>query len=601
MKALLRAMVWLKPYGLTALLAFLSMALVSAAQLATPQLIAWVIDLLEQWGGAGSDLPITELAVGALAILGLAVGRGMFTFTQNFLGEKLSQDVAYDIRNTIFSKLQNLSFSYHDRAQTGQLMTRVTSDVEQVRIFFGLALLQAAAAVALLVGSLVVLLVMDWLLALVTFSVIPFLLGILLFLLTRIRPMFGELQNRLGKLNTILQENLAGVRVVQAFAAEPREFARYDASNSDLRDQQIKLLNLFSSIFPLVFLFANLGTLLVIWVGGNRVIAGSLSLGQLVAFNTYLTLLLLPLFILGGIATLISRAAASADRIFEVIDAENEVHDLPDAKTLTDVTGRVEFDHVSFRYAGGDRDVLTDVTFTAEPGQTVAILGQTGSGKSSIINLIPRFYDPTKGTVRIDGHDLRTVTLDSLRQHIGIVLQESTLFTGSVRDNIAYGLPDAPLEDVIAAAQAAQAHDFITALPDGYDTLVGERGVNLSGGQKQRIAIARALLVNPRILILDDSTSAVDAETEYKLQQALDKLMVGRTSFVIAQRISTVRNADQILLLDGGKLVAHGTHEELLATSALYSEIIDSQFKDHEASIIVAAGDVLGEEQERPA
>ena len=583
MKPLIRMLGWLRPYWATALIAGLSMLFVNIAQLATPPLIGWIIDQLEGWARDPANATINNLLIGATAILGLAIFRGMFTFLQNYLGEKVSQGMAYDIRNVIFGKLQNLSFSYHDRAQTGQLMTRVTSDVEQVRIFMGLGLLQAATAVIMIFGSLIILLSMNWRLALTTMAVVPVMAVFMLRFLKIIRPMFGELQARLGKLNTILQENLAGIRVVKAFASEMFESGRYKTSNVGLRDQQLSILSLFSNIFPMVFLFANFGTMLVIWVGGNMVINQTVSLGELIAFNTYLTLLMMPLFIIGFIAALISRAAASAERIFEVLDAENEVRDRPDATPLPPLSGCVTFENVSFRYVGGQHYVLKDLSFEASPGETIAILGQTGSGKSSIINLIPRFYDPIDGTVQIDGHNICGITLDSLRKQIGMVLQESTLFSGTIRDNIAYGIPDAPMEDILAAAKAAQAHEFITEFPDGYDTEVGERGVGLSGGQKQRIAIARALLVDPKILILDDSTSSVDAETEFKIQQALDKLMVGRTSFVIAQRISTVRNADKILLLDDGQLAAIGSHNELLASSALYGEIIDSQFKDDKA------------------
>jgi len=379
-------------------------------------------------------------------------------------------------------------------------------------------------------------------------------------------------------LNTILQENLAGMRVVKAFAREDYETERYLAQNEELLDENINLIKLFSSVFPLIFFIANLGMVAVVWFGGLEVIDVRLTLGELVAFTGYLGIMLIPIFQMGMIGAMLSRAEASAQRLFEVVDARSEVEDKTDAIPLPDLEGRVAFEKVSFRYVGGQEDVIGDVSFTAEPGQTIAILGQTGAGKSSIINLIPRFYDVTDGAVLIDGHDVREIQLDSLRKQVGIVLQETTLFSGTIRENIAYGRPDASDEQVIHAAKAAQAHEFIAELPDGYDTLVGERGVGLSGGQKQRVAIARALLVDPRILILDDSTSSVDAETEYKIQQALEILMQGRTSFVIAQRISTVRNADQILLLGEGQLAAQGTHEELMQSSELYVEILETQF-----------------------
>ena len=370
------------------------------------------------------------------------------------------------------------------------------------------------------------------------------------------------------------------MRVVKAFAREDYETERYLAQNIELLDENINLVKLFSSVFPLIFFIANLGMVAVVWFGGLEVIGLRLTLGELVAFTGYLGFMLMPIFQMGMIGAMLSRAEASAQRLFEVVDARSEVEDKPGAMPLPDLEGRVAFDDVSFRYVGGQEDVIQDVSFTAEPGQTIAILGQTGAGKSSIINLIPRFYDVTGGAVLIDGHDVREIQLDSLRKQVGIVLQETTLFSGTIRENIAYGRPEADDEQIIHAAKAAQAHEFIEELPDGYDTLVGERGVGLSGGQKQRVAIARALLVNPRILILDDSTSSVDAETEYKIQQALEILMQGRTSFVIAQRISTVRNADQILLLGEGNLAAQGTHEELMSSSELYVEILETQFGD---------------------
>jgi ATP-binding cassette subfamily B protein len=472
----------------------------------------------------------------------------------------------------------------------------------------------------MLIGSIVALVSMNWQLALLVLLTVPAIAVVLGYFIRVVRPMFSQVQSRLGVLNTVLQENLAGVRVVQAFAREPYEHDRYATANQSLLDVNITTVRAMSLSFPLVFFISNLGTLLVVWVGGHQVIGGTLSLGNLVAFNSYLALLIMPLMQIGFISAQIARAGVSAERIFEIIDAHNEVTDKPGAQLLPPIQGEVTFENVKFGYfvkageeqkpkakapakapakangapapmggmggmAGGwgsaspdDKYILKGVSFTAKPGMTVAIMGVTGSGKSTIINLIPRFYDVSSGRVLVDGHDVRDVTLESLRSQIGIVLQDTTLFSGSIRENVAYGRPDASEQDILAAAQAAQAHDFVMGFPDGYDTVIGERGVTLSGGQRQRIAIARAILRDPRILILDDSTSAVDAETEYQIQQALDRLMAGRTSFVIAQRISTVRSASLILLLDKGRIAAMGTHEELLAESPLYGEIIDSQF-----------------------
>jgi ATP-binding cassette subfamily B multidrug efflux pump len=600
MQSLQRALIFLKPYWLITTGALLSLALMTVANLAGPRILKDAID-----GGIAAG-NMQSLTWSALALVGVALVRSVFTFTQGYWSEKASQHAAYDIRNALFGKIQNLSFSYHDRAQTGQLMTRITSDVDQVRTFIGMGLLQLVSAVALLIGSIVALVSMNWPLALLTLLTVPAIAFVLGYFIRVVRPMFGLVQGHTGALNTVLQENLAGVRVVQAFAREPYERERYQAANQNLLEANISTVRAMSSSFPLVFLIANLGTLAVIWFGGYQVIGGSLSLGELVAFNGYLGLLIMPLMQIGFISAQIARAGVSAERIFEILDAQSEVADRPGARLLPAIQGRVAFEQVKFGAsqpksstpggppaAGGmpggwgapsDNLILRGVSFVAEPGMTVAILGQTGSGKSTIINLIPRFYDVTGGRVTIDGHDVRDVTLESLRSQIGIVLQDTTLFSGTIHENIAYGRPEASSADVEAAARAAQAHDFITGFPDGYATTIGERGVTLSGGQRQRIAIARAILRDPRVLILDDSTSAVDAETEYQIQQALERLMQGRTSFVIAQRISTVRSADLIILLDNGRIAAMGTHDELLRDSPLYGDIIDSQFGSDRAA-----------------
>ncbi|MEJ2301368.1 MAG: ABC transporter ATP-binding protein [Anaerolineales bacterium] len=554
MKSLSRSLAYLRQYWITALGALLSLLLVNTANLITPQLLRVLI-----------DQGITPLNLGlvwvvAAGLVGVAVIRGIFNFLQGYWSEVTSQGVAYDLRNTIFEKLQKLSFSYHDRAQTGKLMTRMTSDVE------------------LVLGTIAFMFAMNWMLTLVILGLVPIIATVLLIFVGRIMPISKTVQQRLSELNTILQENLAGIRVVKAFARQDYELDRYNAKNEELFNVNLDMLKIFTALFPLVFFFANLGTVGVVWMGGLQVISEQLTLGELVAFTGYLGFLLMPMFMMGMIGAMLSRAEASAQRLLEVIDARSEVVDKPDALPLTTSKGRVVFENVFFRYFGSEQDVLSDVSFVAEAGQTVAILGETGSGKSTIINLIPRFYDVTNGSVQIDGHDLRDVQLETLRAQIGIVLQDSTLFSGTIRENIAYGRPEATLDEVIVAAKAAQAHEFILELENRYDTVVGERGVGLSGGQKQRIAISRALLVDPKILILDDSTSSVDAETEYRIQQALQKLMESRTSFVIAQRISTVRNADLILLLDNQRLVARGTHEELLQTSELYNEILATQF-----------------------
>jgi ATP-binding cassette, subfamily B, multidrug efflux pump len=572
MKGIQRALTYTLRYWKPALGLLISLLVVNAANLIAPQLLRILIDQ----GITPMDMQRIWLIAGLLVLV--AVVRGVFTFLQGYLGEVTSQGVAYELRNSIFEKLQTLSFSYHDQSQTGKLMTRMTSDVDLVRMFAGAGLLQMVSAVILLIGTLVILFSMNALLTGIFLLMIPPIVVMFFYFVRRITPISKSVQQKLGTLNTILQENLAGVRVVKSFAREDYEINRFTERNVDLRNENMKLVQLFSSMFPFVFLIANLGIAGVVWVGGLQVMGQQLTLGELVAFIGYQGFFLMPIFMLGFIGSALSRAEASAQRIFEVIDAESDVKDKPGAVVLPRLQGDVVFENVTFRYAGMDQNVLDDVSFEARPNQTVAILGKTGSGKTSIINLIPRFYDVSKGRIMVDSLDVRDVNIESLRKQIGIVLQETTLFSGTIRENIAYGRPDASLEEVVSAAKAAQAHEFIAELPDEYDTLIGERGVGLSGGQKQRIAIARALLLNPRILIMDDSTSSVDSETEYKIQQALDSLRQGRTTFVIAQRISTVRNADQILLIDQGKLVARGTHTELLKSSETYVEIMETQF-----------------------
>jgi ATP-binding cassette subfamily B multidrug efflux pump len=568
-----RALAYLRSHRRESIGALVSLLLVSGANLATPILIGRAID-----DGIGPRrLGVIFLVVGGL--VGLALARGLFTFLQGYLAERASQGVAYDLRDALFERIERLSFSYYDRVQTGQLVTRLTSDVEQIRTFAGSGVVQLANAVVMLMGATALLLYLDWQLALVALAIVPVIALLLVRFVGRIRPLFREVQQTLGRLNTVLQEDLSGVRVIRAFAREDYETARYRSVNDELLQKNLTTVRVFSNNFPFVFLFANLGTLAIIWFGGWQVIGGRLSVGELVAFNTLLGFMLFPILTIGFLSASISRAGASSQRVFDVLDAPLDVTDGPDASPLPPVSCRVDFDNVSFRYPGSDRDILSGVSFTAEPGQTVAILGTTGSGKSTLVNLIPRFYDVTGGAVRLDGHDVRDVTLSSLRSQIGIVLQETRLFSGTVRDNVAFGKPGATDKEVVAAARAAQAHDFITGLSEGYDTVIGERGIGLSGGQRQRIAIARALLVDPRLLILDDSTSAVDAETEAAIQETLDRLMreKHRTVFVIAQRVSTVRDADLILVLDGGRIAARGTHQELLRESELYNEILGSQ------------------------
>jgi ATP-binding cassette, subfamily B, multidrug efflux pump len=561
--------------------AVISLLLLTAANAITPQLFRWGIDR----GIDRKDLQVVLYSAGAMVLV--ALGRGLFNFGQSFWAEKASQGVAYDLRNKIFDRVENLSFSYHDRAQTSQLLTRITSDVEQVRSFIGTSLIQVASSVVTLVTTAVILLIMNWRLALITLALVPLAALILANFLIKNQKIFGLAQERLGDLNGVLQENLSGVRIVKAFVRESLEMDRYQTINRDLVSVSMKTIAAIRNTFPIVFFLSNLITLAVVGYAGVEVIDRRFTVGELVAFNTYLLFILQPILLIGFTAPAIAQAAASAERVYEIIDAPIEITDRPNALPLQTSIGRICFEDVSFRYPGSETLALQGISFETKPNELIALLGMTGSGKSTIVNLIPRFYDVTAGAVRIDGCDVRDLQLSSLRSQIGIVFQETRLFSGTMRDNIAYGLPDASLDKIIAAAKAAQIHDFIADLPDGYDTAVAERGAGLSGGQRQRIAIARTLLTDYRVLILDDSTSAVDAQTARQINTALDDLMQLKksTTFVIAQRISTVRNADRILLMDKGRLVAQGTHEELMENSPLYGSILESQMKQS-ASVV---------------
>jgi ATP-binding cassette, subfamily B, multidrug efflux pump len=552
-----------------------SLLLLTAANAVTPQLFRWGIDQ----GIVKQDRQIVLYSAGAMVLA--AIARGLCNFGQSFGAEAISQGVAYDLRNKIFSKIQNLSFSYHDQAQTSQLLTRVTSDIEQIRTFVGTSLIQVISAIVTLVSVAVILLVMNWRLALITLTVIPLTGWLLIRFFTRNGDLFRQVQEQLGDLNAVLQENLIGIRVVKAFVREVAETQRYTAMNHALVKANMKTIHAIRNTFPIIFLLSNLVTLAVFGYGGAEVIDGQFSVGELVAFNAYLLLILQPILLIGFAAPVIAQAAASAERVYEVVDAAIEIRDRPQAIPFESCSGRVTFENVSFRYPGAAIEALKDVSFETKPKELIAVLGMTGSGKSTIMNLLPRFYDVTAGGVRIDGRDVRDFTLASLRSHIGIVFQSTTLFSGTLRDNIAYAKPNADLKEVIEVAKMAQIHDFVMSLPDAYETIVGERGVGLSGGQKQRVAIARTLLTNYSILILDDSTSAVDAKTANQIQTALDDLMRQKacTTFVVAQRISTVQTADRILLIDKGHLVGQGTHEELMHNSPLYSAILESQVK----------------------
>ncbi|MBN1681372.1 MAG: ABC transporter ATP-binding protein [Anaerolineae bacterium] len=603
-KSLGRALRFLGHYRRVAMVAYGALFVSSGAQLAVPRLVRNIIDAITNGTTADMILGLPDnvqstvaaqrgtsieqlrldasgaedaIIAAGTAIVVFAIARGLFAFIQGYMAERLSQSIAFDFRNELFAKIQRLSFSYHDRNQTGQLMIRATDDVEKVRLFIGQGLLLALQAVVLLTGTLIILLTTNFKLTLVALPILPLALVVFVVFGAIAQPLFTRLQIKLSNLNTVLQENLAGIQVIKAFVHEKEEQTRFKNAVDEHLSQGLKISRAFSFIFPLVFLIANLGQAAVLYAGSFQIVDNTLTLGEWQEFSLYLIYIFFPLGQLGFIISLMSQAAASSTRIYEILDAPNDVEDKPGAIVLSEARGNVAFESVSFRYFRSGDYVLKDVSLKAQAGETIALLGATGSGKTTIINLLPRFYDATEGHVLIDGHDVRDIALNSLRSQIGIVLQETNLFTGTIRDNIAFGRPEATMEEVIAVARVAAAHDFIMSFPEGYDTPVGERGTTLSGGQKQRIAIARALLLNPKILILDDSTSSVDVATEYEIQQALDILMKGRTSFVIAQRISTVLNADQILVLERGQIVAQGTHESLLETSPLYAQIYHSQ------------------------
>lgn len=583
-----RGLAYVGSYRGTAIIAVVALLVSIGAMLMVPQMVQLILDAVARGvalqSAPGGPAPgeiapeIRQALVWAIALIGVfAVARGLFAFTQAYMAEKLSQSVAFEFRNELFAKVQRLSFSYHDRNRTGQLMIRATDDVEKVRLFLGQGLLMALQSLVLLTGALVMLIVTNWRLTLVVLPILPIALVLFMIFGTVTQPLFREAQIKLSALNTVLQESLAGIRVVKAFAREGHHLGRFRHAADEVMHQQIKVARVFSFLFPSIFLVMTLGQVAILYFGGRQILFNTLTIGEWQKFSIYLVYVFFPMGQLGFIISQVSQASASADRIFEILDAPNDVTDRPDATPLPPLKGEVAFRNVTFRYFGSSEPVLADINLVARPGETVALLGATGSGKTTIINLIPRFYDVSEGQVLIDGHDVRDVKLESLRRQIGIVLQETNLFSGTIRENIAFGRPDASDEEVIAAAKAAAAHDFIVSFPDGYDTPVGERGMTLSGGQKQRIAIARALLMDPRILILDDSTSSVDVATEARIQQALDRLMEGRTSFVIAQRISTVVHADQILVLENGRIVAQGRHAELMESSPIYAEIYRSQ------------------------
>ncbi len=572
MKAAAKLTKYLRPYWRWAALAPLLMLLEVSMDLMQPRMIQRIVDQ----GIAKLDLALilqTGLVMVGLALIGAVGGVGCTIFSV-----LASQGFGTDLRGALFRKVQSLSFGNLDELETGQIITRLTNDVVQVQEIVAMLLRVMVRSPLMMVGSLIMAILTSWRLALMFLALMPIVVLILSLVIRRAYPMFAEVQGRLDALNTVLQENLAGVRVVKAFVRADHEIARFGRTNSGLMDQTVQAARTAAIGFPAITLMINLGIAGVLWFGGIQVTVGGLQTGELIAFVNYLSRALMSLMFVSMLLMRLARAQASAVRIDEVMESKPRVSSRFPAETSLAPRGRVTFEEVSFSYSSqGSDPVLKGITFTAEPGQRVAILGATGSGKSSLINLIPRFYDVSAGRVTLDGVDVRDMDEATLRRHVSVVLQESVLFSGTIRENIRFGRPEATEEDVIAASQAAQAHEFITSFPAGYDTVLGQRGVNLSGGQKQRIAIARALITQPTILILDDSTSAVDVETESRIETALESPFGERTCFVIAQRISTVLTADKILVLDDGMIVAEGAHRELLRSSPIYREIDDSQ------------------------
>jgi ATP-binding cassette subfamily B protein len=572
MSAIIKVLKFLKPYTRDAILAMVLLALGVGADLSIPRFVQILIDQ----GVIGNNMTIIFQT--SLTMIGASILSALLAIVNTVFSVRVSQSFAADVRQAVYHKIQSFSFGNLDGFQTGRLLVRLTSDVNQLQIMVLLSLRMLVRAPLLLIGSIGFMIATNQQLALTVLLLLPITLILIIIFIRIAQPIFMVVQKKLETLNQILQENLSGIRVVKAFVRREYENTRFNEANTDLMNQSFKVSRLISVLFPVMILVMNLSTVAVIYFGGLQVVAGSLTVGEIMAFINYLMSTMFPLLMLSMMAGQISAANASAERVMEIIDSTSKVQDEPNALTMTAIKGRVAFEDVSFSYNGdGAEPVLQNINLVAEPGQTIAILGATGSGKTSLINLIPRFYDVLKGRVTIDDVDVRKITQDSLRSQIGISLQEIILFSGTIRDNIKYGKADATEEEVIAAAKTVQAHEFIMSLPDGYDALIGQRGVNLSGGQKQRLAIARALLVNPRILILDDSTRFVDVETEAKIHEAMEALIKDRTSFIVAQRVSTVLNADKIVVLNRGTIVAEGTHSELMQTSPIYQEIYDSQ------------------------
>ena len=576
MKHIQKLLHFVKPYWKWSVISLSLLTFVVLMDLAIPRLIQRVIDQ----GINQNDMQVVIDTT--ILMLSISVFQVLFALGNNYFSINVGESVARDIREALFLKIQSFSFGNLDHINTGQLMVRLSSDTTAFQRMVQVSLRIGTRAPLLMIGSLILMFVTDSRLALMVMPVLLVTFGVIVFFVTRMGPLFMIVLKKMDRLNTVLQENIAGVRLVKAFVREDFEEERFAEVNEDYTDQNIRVMRFMATLFPLMGVLVNIGMVIVIWAGGIQSIKGDISVGQIVAFINYLQTTMGPLGIMVMLANVVAAATASAERINEVLEVVPEVQDAFETLCLPEGRAqRIKFEGVDFHFNGtNNASVLRGVDLVAEPGQTVAILGATGAGKSSIVNLVPRFYDVAGGKVIWNDVDIRNVKQSELLQQIGVVPQETILFSGTVRDNIRYGRPSASDEEVIAAAQAAQAHDFITNLAEGYDTRIEERGVNLSGGQKQRIAIARAILLRPAVLIMDDSTSSVDVETETKIQNAMKEWMNDSTSFVVAQRISTVLHADKIIVVDEGEIVAQGTHSELMKSSRVYQEIYASQLGD---------------------
>ena len=573
------------------ILAYVSFVAAIGVSLLIPQLFKEAIDLLvavDADGVAGKSVSTQTLTFIALALLGASLLRGLLDFARTYCTDSLSQKVSYDIRNKFYDKLQHLSFAYHDKEHTGDLMSKATADVESVRRFVNMGLVRALEVVIRIVALVAILSFMNWQLTLVSLVFVPFIVIRSSMVMGRLRRMWLDVQLRMGEAVTILQENLVGIHVVKAFASEEYEKKKYAKKAQELREEYFRSERLQGTNSAWMTFYFTSAMGLVLWFGGWEVIRGDLTAGGLAAFILYLNQLTFPIRMSSFIINSFSRAITSGGRLFDVLDAESPVVEKPGARVLERPQGRVEFDNVSFAYEAR-MPALKQLNISANPGQITAILGAPGSGKSTIVNLLPRFYDVSEGRITIDGQDIREFTLESLRRNVGIVQQDVFLFSATIHDNIAYGVKDATREDVVRAATVAQLHDHIDSLPDGYDTWVGERGATLSGGQRQRLSIARSILIDPPVLILDDSTSSVDVQTERMIHRAMVNVMKDRTTFVIAHRLSTVREADLIVVLKDGQIVEQGTHEALLGANGIYRDIYDLQLQPQEEFLLDAS------------